>query len=538
MIWDPCLTRAVAAELGAWLRGARARAVALRRQAMAVVVHFRDATLVADLSPRRMVVVVEPPSEPGSEADPLPAVLAGVEAVRDERVLVLRFRRVRGRKPHPGLILELATNRTNAILVEGPELRVRKRLRTVKGSPLRIGQPWVAPGEGPSGRTRTEVDAAGWRGLIEGSDEADARAALLAKVAYTSGLNVASLLGAPTAGEGYRRWRGMVEGADVAPHLLRAGSGVQPYPWPLPGVSAEPVASLLEAMARIVAEATDIRVTAAARSGEAARHLASQSKRLTRKLKRLRVQLEKTAAADRLREEASLILSSLHLIEPGASRVTLPGFDNTPHIVDINPHRKPQEHANALFRRAARLERGAAALPHRIRAAEEELARIGTLRERLGRGDLSDEELEALKPPRPERPGSRPQPPTPPYRSYTSSGGLEIRVGRGARHNDDLTFRHSRPDDIWLHARHTTGAHVILRWSHPERPPATDLEEAAILAANHSGARGSGTVPVDWTRRKWVRKPRRALPGAVMTDRVQTIFVPPDPSLGERLARQ
>ena len=537
MIWDPCLTRAVAAELSARLRGARARAMSLRRDAMAVVVHFRDATLVADLSPRRGVVVLEPPAEPDGEAEPLPAVLAEVAAVRDERVLVLRFRRVRGRKPHPGLILELAANRRNAILVEGPELRVRKRLRTVKGRALRIGQPWVAPGDGPSARVRGEPDVADWRALIEGLDEAGARAALLANVAYTSGLNVASLLAAPTPGEGFRRWRRLVEGADVAPHLLRLGSGLQPYPWPLPGLGAEPVASLLGAMARTSAETADPQVTGSAGGGEAARYLASESKRLKRKLKRLRIQLDRTVAADRLREEAALILSSLHLIEPGSTRVILPGFDDRQHIVELDPQRKPQEHANALFRRAGRLERAAATLPHRIQATEEELARIAALRERHLRGDLSSEELTAHTPPRPERTGARPGSPTPPYRCYTSSGGLEIRVGRGARHNDDLTFHHSRPDDIWLHARHAVGAHVILRWTRPERPPATDLEEAAVLAANHSGARASGTVPVDWTRRKWVRKPRGAPPGSVMPDRVQTVFVAPDPSLAERLLR-
>ena len=535
MIWDPCLTRAVAAELRARLGGARARAVSLRRDAFAVVVHFRDTTLVAELSPRRGVVVLDPPSEPDSEAEPLPAVLAEVEAVRDERVLVLRFRRVRGRKPNPVLILELATNRRNAILAEGTELRVRKRLRVVKGRALRIGQPWAAPGEGPSARVRGEPDVAGWEGLIEGLDEAGARAALLAQVAYTSGLNVRVLLDASTPGDGFRRWRRMVEGAEVAPHLLRLGFGPQPYPWPLPGSGAEPVASLLEGMARVGEDAADHRGTGTTGSGEAARYLASRSRRLKRKLKSLQVQLEKTAAASRLREEAALILSSLHLIEPGGTRVTLRGFDGCEHIIDIDPQCKPQEHANALFRRASRLERGEATLPRHIRATEDELARITALRERNRHGDLSSEELDALTPAKPERPRSRSGSRTPPYRTYTSSGGLEIRVGRGARHNDDLTFHHSRPGDIWLHARHAAGAHVILRWTRPERPPATDLHEAAVLAANHSDARGSGTVPVDWTRRKWVRKPRGAVPGAVIPDRVQTVFVAPDPSLAERL---
>ena len=533
MIWDPCLASAVAAELSGRLCGARARALSFRREEQEVVVYFRDATLVADLAPKRGVVVLDPPAEPEGDAEPLPAVLTGVEAVWDERVLVLRFRRVRGRKPNPALILELATNRRNAIIADGPQLRVRKRLRHVKGRPLRIGQPWVPPGGGAPEGARREVDGAEWRGLVEGLGEEEARAALLTRVAQTSGLNVGALLDAPGSGEGFRLWRRMASGAEVSPHLLRRSSGLQPYPWRLGGVQAEAIGSLLEAMARVRAEGDDAPSPA---TGRVARRLAAESRRLKRKLKRLRAQLEKTADADQLRGEGALILSSLHLIEPGATEVTLSGFDGSRHRIHLDPRRKPQDHANALFRRAGRLERGAATLPHRIRAAEEDLARIATLRERHRRGDLSPEETDALTLPPSPPSRSRPTFPTLPYRSYTSSGGLEIRVGRGARRNDDLTFHHSRPMDIWLHARHAAGAHVILRWTHPERPPAADLDEAAVLAANHSGARASGTVPVDWTRRKWVRKPRGTPPGAVIPDRVQTVFVAPDPSLAERLS--
>ncbi|MBT8338004.1 MAG: DUF814 domain-containing protein, partial [Gemmatimonadetes bacterium] len=122
-----------------------------------------------------------------------------------------------------------------------------------------------------------------------------------------------------------------------------------------------------------------------------------------------------------------------------------------------------------------------------------------------------------------------------PYRRYRSSGGLEIRVGRGARSNDDLTFRHSAPGDVWLHARDVAGAHVVLRWSQDGNPPRRDLEEAAVLAALGSKARTSGSVPVDWTRRRYVRKPRKAPPGLVIPERVSTVFVEPDPTVEERL---
>ncbi len=57
-----------------------------------------------------------------------------------------------------------------------------------------------------------------------------------------------------------------------------------------------------------------------------------------------------------------------------------------------------------------------------------------------------------------------------------------------------------------------------------------------MLAALNSQARTSGSVPVDWTLRKYVRKPRRAPPGSVLPERVKTLFVEPDPTLPDRLS--
>ena len=78
---------------------------------------------------------------------------------------------------------------------------------------------------------------------------------------------------------------------------------------------------------------------------------------------------------------------------------------------------------------------------------------------------------------------------------------------------------------------------MILRWQkRDQNPPLTDLTEAAVLAALHSEARHSSIVAVDWTRRKYVRKPRKAAPGAVIPERVSTLFVEPDATATERLS--
>jgi predicted ribosome quality control (RQC) complex YloA/Tae2 family protein len=114
-----------------------------------------------------------------------------------------------------------------------------------------------------------------------------------------------------------------------------------------------------------------------------------------------------------------------------------------------------------------------------------------------------------------------------------------VRVGRSARDNDRLTFGHSSPNDVWLHARSVPGSHVILRWNDADgAPPARDLAEAATLAALFSRARSSALVPVDWTRRKHVRKPRGAPPGSVVPTRAKTLFVEPDEAEEERMRRE
>jgi predicted ribosome quality control (RQC) complex YloA/Tae2 family protein len=186
-----------------------------------------------------------------------------------------------------------------------------------------------------------------------------------------------------------------------------------------------------------------------------------------------------------------------------------------------------------MYDAARRRERAASRIPTLLEKAEAESLELERLAGRIREGTATAEELARL-----QRTHATPGRETPllPYREYRTSRGLEVRVGRGSKANDDLTFRHSSPTDVWLHARDVAGAHVILRWPRAEEnPPAADIAEAAMLAALYSKARTSGMVPVDWTRRKHVRKPRKAGPGLVIPERVRTVFVEPDPSLEEKL---
>ncbi|NPV52513.1 MAG: fibronectin/fibrinogen-binding protein [Firmicutes bacterium] len=110
---------------------------------------------------------------------------------------------------------------------------------------------------------------------------------------------------------------------------------------------------------------------------------------------------------------------------------------------------------------------------------------------------------------------------------FKSEDGYEILVGRNNRENDFLTMRQAAPDDIWLHAKGIPGAHVIIRADDKGNVSERALLDAAGLAAYFSKGRQSTNVDIDYTRRRYVRKPRGAKPGMVIYERQQTLAVPP-----------
>ena len=67
---------------------------------------------------------------------------------------------------------------------------------------------------------------------------------------------------------------------------------------------------------------------------------------------------------------------------------------------------------------------------------------------------------------------------------------------------------------------------MILRCAGAQ-PSDTALLEAAQLAAYYSQARNAPTVPVDYTRRRYVKKPGGAKPGMVIYTHQKTLLVEP-----------
>jgi predicted ribosome quality control (RQC) complex YloA/Tae2 family protein len=250
-------------------------------------------------------------------------------------------------------------------------------------------------------------------------------------------------------------------------------------------------------------------------------------------------ELSRASRADRYERWGHLLMASAPAVPPGADAVTLPDLfepeapgEPVSVTIPLDPALTAFENAGRYYDRARRTRQARAHAEARVLEASERAEEARALLERLRRVDTY-EALQAFKREEAARlarlPGeARGRQEASPFRRFVLGGGYELWVGKSARQNDELTFRHARKDDLWMHARGVAGSHAVLRLPHrTARPGRPLLEQAASIAAYFSKAQGSSLVPVIVTPRKYVRKPRGAPPGAVVVEREEVLLVAP-----------
>ena len=120
-------------------------------------------------------------------------------------------------------------------------------------------------------------------------------------------------------------------------------------------------------------------------------------------------------------------------------------------------------------------------------------------------------------------------------RSFVSSDGFEILVGKKDKDNDFLTFRMAKSLDTWMHAADYPGSHVVIRNPNRREIPHRTLLEAAQLAAFYSKGKSQPKAAVHYTQKKFVNKPRGAAPGLVSLASFKTVLVEPKITVNPKL---
>jgi predicted ribosome quality control (RQC) complex YloA/Tae2 family protein len=257
--------------------------------------------------------------------------------------------------------------------------------------------------------------------------------------------------------------------------------------------------------------------------------LQNQLAKLERTVGAMGADAREAERAEEYERFGQLIMSSLSLI-PKGERVFHAGDVQVP----LDPARTAVQNAQRYFERAKKSRRAAEETHLRIAGAAERAAAARRLLEALDavadRAQLDElqrshadllEEF-GLTPRAQERARL-------PFRLFVVDGGFEVWAGKNNANNDLLTLRHAKPDDLWFHARGSSGSHVVLKVSTGRGEPGKKArEEAAAIAAYYSRAKGASMVPVAMTERRYVRKPKGAPPGTVSIERERVLFVRPE----------
>lgn len=295
------------------------------------------------------------------------------------------------------------------------------------------------------------------------------------------------------------------------------------------------VSSLDEALDQVYSEIAQNRRQSALASDLTTR-LTEQVGRLQGKLQKLAQMLTDNQDFEALRIRGDLLTAYAHLFHKGEQKVTLPNFydEDRPLAIELDPALTPIENAQRYYRQSSKRKRSIPILTAQQQQTSQDLEYLESVLHHLDdasvhgleevRAELVHEgflsarrkQRQKVKQPRPSQP-----------QAYTSADGFVIRVGRNTAQNDLLSFRRSRPDDLWLHVKGGPGSHVVI--SAQNRPvPESTIEEAALLAAYFSKARDSANVAVDCTEVRHIWKPAGGRPGLALYDHYRTLFVTPD----------
>ncbi len=231
-----------------------------------------------------------------------------------------------------------------------------------------------------------------------------------------------------------------------------------------------------------------------------------------------------------------LLLAFMRDVPSGAKLWETEDYEGAPLRIALDPALTPKENAERYFDKARHAK-------ERVGAVGEQRGRIEEERDALTAliaGVESAPRLEALEALREEAKARRwlnkqPDPTLKkeerPYaghriREILAPGGYSVLYGENAESNDYLTLRVAKPNDYWLHVRGSTSAHVVIQTQNrPEKVGLETLRYAAKIAVLQSPSKHAGYVPVDYTLKKYVRKPKGAPKGTAFYTHEKTLHL-------------
>lgn len=276
----------------------------------------------------------------------------------------------------------------------------------------------------------------------------------------------------------------------------------------------------------------DLRMRMQQRSLGLQKHLKSAIERTEKKKA---IMLETLASSDKTEQNrvfGDLITANLYLIGKAQESVEVQNYydENLPTVtIPLSPRLTAAQNAQAYYKKYRKAKVAEQYATTQLVQIEKDLALLEGALDDLEKCETSADMAEIryvltengfLRPDASQRKKKK-VPEGKPYR-FTAPDGTVIEVGKNSIQNDRLTL-HARGNETWLHAQGIPGSHVIIR---SEADPSDEtLLYAAKLAAYYSKGRNHPALPVDYTKRKHVKKSANAVAGMVTYTHFQTAII-------------
>ena len=259
-------------------------------------------------------------------------------------------------------------------------------------------------------------------------------------------------------------------------------------------------------------------------------------KKQTKKLQETLERLKDADKADEYRIKGELLTANLYRLEKGLTEIELENWyseEGGTIKISLDGTLSPSKNAQRYFKTYNKYKRAKEILTPMLKTEEAEIDYTDSVASAIASAetmlDLKEIETEltemGLLRAQKERAGAKRKEVTIPFREYEFEG-VKIYAGRNNLQNDRLV-RMADPDDIWLHTQKYHSSHVIIVL---EGRQVWDelLLYAAEICAYYSDGRDSDKIPVDYCKKKYVKKPNKSKAGFVIYTDYKTVLVKPN----------
>ncbi len=264
-------------------------------------------------------------------------------------------------------------------------------------------------------------------------------------------------------------------------------------------------------------------------------HIKSRIKKDKKTLKKVKKDRKKHEDYPKYKIYGDLLLAYKHQIDGNSDSIELTNYEtNEKEKIKINTDKSIQENADKYYSKFKKGKRALDKIDNRISELKNEIQYLNDTLHFVDQidsfsnyesicGELEDYGVFIEKKTKKQKSKSGKKKK---YR-YVKYKNYKLYYGKSAKENEKISLKVGNDDDWWFHVRKGTGSHVVIKYKGEEIPEQI-FSAASQIAVYFSESRWGSKVSVDYTKCKYVRKPKGTPPGFVLYDNFKTIIVDQD----------